>query len=132
ERACPLLVPLVEEGWFDHPATRLIASQYLDELVREGIDTLVLGCTHYPLLRPLLAELLGDGVVLIDSARETAAELAATLQAQGIAASPGSRRPSRWAATDDVARFAAVGGRFADEAIATAELVQLVEGQLVR
>ena len=54
-RACPLFVPLVEEGWTDHEATRLVASEYLEPLVEAQVDTLVLGCTHYPLLKPLLA-----------------------------------------------------------------------------
>lgn len=64
-RPCPLFVPLVEEGWLDSPATRLIAEEYLRPLVSNGIDTLVLGCTHYPLLMPLLADML-PGVQLID------------------------------------------------------------------
>ena len=60
-QACPLFVPLVEEGWFDHPATRLIAQEYLKPVIAEQIDTLVLGCTHYPLLKPLLQDILGTG-----------------------------------------------------------------------
>ncbi len=64
-RPCPLFVPLVEEGWLDSPATRLIAEEYLRPLVSNGIDTLVLGCTHYPLLMPLLTDML-PGVQLID------------------------------------------------------------------
>ncbi|MBP6510943.1 MAG: glutamate racemase [Candidatus Kapabacteria bacterium] len=64
-RPCPLFVPLVEEGWLDSPATRLIAEEYLRPLVANGIDTLVLGCTHYPLLGPVLSSIL-PGVELID------------------------------------------------------------------
>lgn len=64
-RPCPLFVPLVEEGWLDSPATRLIAEEYLRPLVANGIDTLVLGCTHYPLLMPMLTDML-PGVSLID------------------------------------------------------------------
>lgn len=64
-RPCPLFVPLVEEGWLDSPATRLIAEEYLRPLVSNGIDTLVLGCTHYPLLMPVLSDIL-PGVQLID------------------------------------------------------------------
>jgi glutamate racemase len=66
--ACPLFVPLVEEGWFDHPAAELIAREYLHPLVKAGIGALVLGCTHYPLLKPLLARVMGPDVELIDSA----------------------------------------------------------------
>ena len=65
-KACSLFVPIVEEGWIKHPATRLIAEEYLSDLKKENIDTLVLGCTHYPLLSQLLTELM-PGVSLIDS-----------------------------------------------------------------
>jgi len=71
-QACPLFVPLVEEGWFDHPATRLIAQEYLKPVLAEQIDTLVLGCTHYPLVKPLLQEIVGPKIKLIDSAEAMA------------------------------------------------------------
>ncbi|MFH2054708.1 MAG: glutamate racemase [bacterium] len=71
--ACPLFVPLVEEGYLDREATYLIAQDYLVPFLTNGVDTLVLGCTHYPLLKPLLRRVLGDSVTLIDSAVETAA-----------------------------------------------------------
>ncbi len=112
DRACPLFVPLVEEGWLTHPATRMIAAEYLAPMQAAGIDTLVLGCTHYPLLKPLLADVLGPEVTLIDSAEETAAELAGVLEERGVSAPAGSRAASRWAVTDDVARFAMVGAVF--------------------
>ncbi|MGH7664229.1 MAG: glutamate racemase [Gemmatimonadaceae bacterium] len=83
-RACPLFVPLVEEGWLDTEATRLIAREYLSPLVGARIDTLVLGCTHYPLLKPMLAEVLGDGVQLIDSAEQTAVATARVLATQRL------------------------------------------------
>lgn len=67
ERACPLFVPLAEEGWIDHESTRLIANEYLKELREKKIDTLVLGCTHYPLLSGVIQEVMGDSVTLIDS-----------------------------------------------------------------
>jgi glutamate racemase len=71
-RACPLLVPLIEEGWLEHPITDQIIMQYVGPLVDEGIDTLVLGCTHYPLLRNAMARLLGDSITLVDSAQNCA------------------------------------------------------------
>ena len=71
-RACPLLVPLIEEGWLESAITDEILRQYLGPLVAEGIDTLVLGCTHYPLLRNAIARLLGDGIALVDSAENCA------------------------------------------------------------
>ncbi|HDS01601.1 MAG TPA: glutamate racemase [candidate division Zixibacteria bacterium] len=70
--ACPLFVPLVEEGYLDKEATRLIAEDYLSIFTSNGIDTLVLGCTHYPLLKGIIHEILGRDIVLIDSAEETA------------------------------------------------------------
>ena len=71
-RACPLLVPLIEEGWLERPITDQIIMQYVGPLMDEGIDTLVLGCTHYPLLRNAIARLLGDTITLVDSAQNCA------------------------------------------------------------
>ncbi len=71
-RACPLFVPLIEEGWLDGPVTDEVVRQYLAPLVAEGIDTLVLGCTHYPLLRPAISRFLGGSVTLVDSAQNCA------------------------------------------------------------
>ncbi len=124
-RACPLLVPLVEEGWFSHPATRLIADEYLAPLRAVGVGTLVLGCTHYPLLTPLLQEAAGPEVILIDSARETARTVAAALEAAGLLAPPGAPVVHRFAVSDDPERFAAVGARFLGERLGEAEVVTL-------
>ena len=71
-RPCPLLVPLIEEGWLERPITDQIIMQYVGPIVDEGIDTLVLGCTHYPLLRKAMARLLGDSITLVDSAENCA------------------------------------------------------------
>jgi glutamate racemase len=71
-RACPLLVPLIEEGWLERSITDEIIMQYVGPIVEEGIDTLVLGCTHYPLLRKAMARLLGDSITLVDSAENCA------------------------------------------------------------
>ena len=85
-RACPLFVPLIEEGWLDHPVTDQVISQYLDPLVKGGIDTLVLGCTHYPLLRPTMARLLGDEITLVDSAQNCAQAVQELLIRENLAA----------------------------------------------
>ncbi|MBF0490546.1 MAG: glutamate racemase [Candidatus Omnitrophica bacterium] len=79
---CPLFVPLVEEGWFDHDITFRVAKEYLADFKKEGIDTLILGCTHYPLLRKTIARVMGSKVTLIDSAREVAMEVKEILGAQ--------------------------------------------------
>jgi glutamate racemase len=71
-RACPLLVPLIEEGWLESPITDEIILQYLAPLLKDGVDTLVLGCTHYPLLRNAIARLVGDKIALVDSAQNCA------------------------------------------------------------
>lgn len=85
-KACPLFCPLVEEGWLKDPVTYEVASRYLAELKDKDIDTLVLGCTHYPLLRNMIGEIMGDSVTLVNPAYETAIGLRALLEEQGIAA----------------------------------------------
>ena len=85
-RACPLLVPLIEEGWLENTITDEIIMQYLEPLLAEGIDTLVLGCTHYPLLRKAIARLLGDGVALVDSAENCAGAVRELLIRQKLCA----------------------------------------------
>ena len=131
-RACPLFVPLVEEGWLDRDATRLIATEYLAPMQDAGVDTLVLGCTHYPLLKPLLGEILGPDVVLIDSAEETAAETARVLGARGLRAvgrrdaSLTSDRPRhRFIASDAPDHFLRLGQRFLGSAIECVETLTL-------
>ena len=103
--ACPLFVPLVEEGWVDDPVTEAVARRYLEPLVDSGVDTLVLGCTHYPLLAPLLARVTGAGVALVDSAEAVAAEVATGLAERGLLALPG-RRQDQYFVTDGAERFA--------------------------
>jgi glutamate racemase len=93
-RACPLFVPLVEEGWLDHRVTRLVAEEYLAELRAANLESLILGCTHYPLLAPLLHELMGPAVTLVDSGAEAARATAQLLAERGqLAPDPGARGP---------------------------------------
>jgi glutamate racemase len=125
QRACPLLVPLVEEGWFDHPATELVAAEYLRELREACVRSLVLGCTHYPLLKPLLQRVMGPEVRLIDSGQATAAALETILVDKGLEA-PRDRKPDhRFVVSDDEARFRRVGSRFIGERLGKAEVVAL-------
>lgn len=126
-RACPLFVPLVEEGWFDRPATALVAEEYLAPLREQGIGALVLGCTHYPLLRPLLQRVMGPGVALIDSAGETASAVADVLADHNLLAGTIPEKPPthRFAVSDDPERFRTVGARFLGERLAGAEVVSL-------
>lgn len=83
-KACPLLVPLVEEGWVEDPVTKEVVRRYLGAFDGRGVDTLVLGCTHYPLLYTVISEIAGEDVVLVDPAYETAAVLARILQEKGL------------------------------------------------
>ncbi|MCB1214752.1 MAG: glutamate racemase, partial [Deltaproteobacteria bacterium] len=79
-QACPLFVPLVEEGWNDHPITEEVARIYLKGLKSQGVDTVILGCTHYPLLKTLLSRVLGTSIKLVDSAQESAMALQTLLK----------------------------------------------------
>jgi glutamate racemase len=121
-RACPLFVPLVEEGWTTHKATRLIAREYLAPLIEAEIDSLVLGCTHYPLLKPLLTDILGPSVRLIDSAEETAAETARVLERTNSAAPVRANAIYRFIASDDPLQFLQLGQRFLGDTIEGVEI----------
>src|SRR5579872_3771936 len=126
EKACPLFVPLIEEGWTDHTITRQVADIYLAELGQlsqsSGIspDVLVLGCTHYPLLKPLLHEMLPAQTSLVDSAEATADKVAEHFPQ--LSASANGARVKLYA-TDSVERFKALGERFLGRTIEKVELV---------
>jgi glutamate racemase len=116
--ACPLFVPLVEEGWTQHPATRMIAESYLEPIRSAGADTLVLGCTHYPLLAAVIGDVIGAGVTLVDSAAETAVTLRDVLAERGLEASgPAASGAHRFVATDAPEAFQRVGQRFIGPAL---------------
>jgi glutamate racemase len=87
---CPLFVPLAEEGWIDHHVTEMVAREYLKEFRDSDIDTLVLGCTHYPLLKPVIGRVMGSLVRLVDSAVETAREMKRVIHSRDLAGSNGN------------------------------------------
>ena len=122
-RACPLLVPLAEEGWVDGDVPRSVVETYLGSLCRSGIDTLVLGCTHYPLLRHVIAAVMGDAVALVDSAEETAREVGAALTSQGLARAAGAGSTSFFV-TDVPDRFVRIGQRFLGTRVESAVRVE--------
>jgi glutamate racemase len=124
---CALFVPLIEEGWIDHPATRLAAEQYLKPLHEVDIDVLILGCTHYPLLSGVIGSVLGEKVSLVDSGHETALEVKRILEEEGLLREPGAAPGHAFAASDSPMRFREVGSRFLAEPIVTVERVD-VEG----
>ena len=88
-QACPLFVPFVEEGWIKERAVFEVAESYLRPLKKAGVDTLILGCTHYPLLKPVIKKVMGEGVALIDSAKQAACEVKQILAQSGLLESQG-------------------------------------------
>ena len=112
-RACPLFVPLVEEGWTDHEATRLVAREYLEPMLEAEIDTLVLGCTHYPLLKPLLRDVLGpDRSFDRQRRRDGRRDGAYTVGARNSLRDANAEPVYRFIASDDPLQFLQLGQRF--------------------
>ena len=112
--ACPLFVPLVEEGWIYHPATKMIVKDSLQPLVEANLDCLILGCTHYPVLKSVIADILGPKVILVDSAAAVAEELR-RLMGNVIAPAPVGRGQNLAFMVTDVAdRFREVAKHFLD------------------
>ncbi|MBN1364970.1 MAG: glutamate racemase [Syntrophaceae bacterium] len=122
-QACPLFVPLVEEGWFDHPATKLIAQEYLKSVIAEQVDSLVLGCTHYPLLKPLLQDIMGKEVNLIDSAEAMAKTASDLINKQKIGNKKNSSPDYVFYVSDLPYRFQTIGERFLGRTLGRVELV---------
>jgi glutamate racemase len=125
ERACPLFVPLVEEGWVEHPVTERVAHIYIDEILGDGArdaDVLLLGCTHYPLIRPLLRRVAPAHIEIVDSAESTAAKVLHLLGADRSESSPGN---VRCYATDSVEKFRRLGEKFLGHPIESIELVDI-------
>jgi glutamate racemase len=121
--ACPLFVPLVEEGWLDGEVVSLIAEKYLSALKLFGVDTLVLGCTHYPLIKHVIADV--TGVPLIDSAIETAKEVREILSANDMLCNGEKRSFKEFFVTDSPEMFADTGERFLDHEISNISKIEL-------
>ena len=111
-RACPLFVPLVEEGWADDPIADEIAGRYLEPLRTAGVDTVILGCTHYPLLKGCLQRVLGEPVTLVDSAAAVAEVVASDLGRRRLLASPEATPEHHFCVTDAGERFQRMAERF--------------------
>lgn len=109
---CPLFVPLAEEGWSNNPVALLAAERYLQPLKEKGIDVLVLGCTHYPLLKNVINRVMGPGIRLIDSARETAREALAVLADSKLLRRRPGKRTHQYYVTDFPERFQHLGAKF--------------------
>ncbi|HRC86739.1 MAG TPA: glutamate racemase [Thermoanaerobaculia bacterium] len=121
---CPLFVPLVEEGWHADPVAEEVARRYLAPLLAAGIDTLVLGCTHYPLLAPVIRKVVGPGVALVDSAESVARTVAAALEHAGLARRDG-RPEHHFCVTDAAERFGRIAHLILGDEVERLELVEV-------
>lgn len=123
-KACPLFVPLAEEGWVSNEIARLTAKRYLADMVESGIDTLILGCTHYPLLKETIRSVVAEDIVLVDSGHEAALQLRALLESRGECKEKDSAKRSYFV-TDTPERFLRLGDRFLGEGIQSVEHVDI-------
>ena len=124
-RACPLFVPLVEEGWTDHEVTHRVAQIYLDEWRNDQLDTLILGCTHYPLLKDVIQSVLGDSVSLVDSAQETAKAVQRLLHERNLLTNKVQTGTHRVFTTDTPEKWNELAQRFLGQTLPNAELAAL-------
>lgn len=127
EKACPLFVPLAEEGWISHKATKLIAEEYLNELKQKNIDTLILGCTHYPILRDIIQEVVGDDVTLIDSGSAASVEVENYLNGRGIKNTSNNLGSHEYYVSDVPKKFKQIAERFLGREVEQVNKVDLEE-----
>lgn len=127
--ACPLFVPLAEEGWLDGKITKAIAEEYLAPLKKSGVDVLVLGCTHYPLLKPVIQRAAGRNVTLVDSAKETAKEVKLLLEENGLAKTAKAKPEYRFFVSDEPALFKKIGEKFLGRPIERIEKAEMGQGE---
>ncbi len=111
-KACPLFVPLVENGLTEHEITRLACSMYLEDIKSSGVDTLILGCTHYPMLKKVIGDFMGDSVTLIDPGYETAHFVRKFLEQNNLLATDGIRENHRYYVSDTVDGFEKMASLF--------------------
>ena len=124
-KPCPLFVPLAEEGWLDDAVALETARKYLTPIKKKEVDTLILGCTHYPLLEKVIAKVMGPSVRLVDSAAPTALRLKEILQKRGLLYPRERQAPLRIFVTDHVRNFARIGESFLGEALKSVKLVNV-------
>lgn len=125
QQACPLLVPLVEEGWIDEEITDRTVKKYIKPLLAKKIDTLVLGCTHYPLLRKTLERNLDKNIILVDSATSTALEVKRILDKKSLLASKNGKKYLKFYVSDNPEKFKKIGRRFFSKNITTIKKIDL-------
>ncbi len=125
-KACPLFVPLADEGWVEGDLVEQIVEQYLSEIKQSGIDTLVLGCTHYPLLKQTIQKVMGNEITLVDSAEETTSEIKKILTKEELLNNSGSESNREFYLTDVSDTFISVAGRFLGETIDKINMVDII------
>ena len=125
EKACPLFVPLAEEGWIDHKATKLIAEEYLEEFIKNSVDTLILGCTHYPILSKLIQEVMGEDVTLVDSGTAAYFEVENYLNGRGLRNDSSESGEHQYYVSDLPEKFKTIAERFLGTEIENLEKVEL-------
>ncbi len=125
EKACPLFVPLVEEGWTDHNVTKLVAQEYLQELIEQNLDTLILGCTHYPVILNVIQQTMGKEITLIDSGIAAADVVRAELNRIGLETNSNSLGRIEFYVTDIPSTFTKVAQIFLDQDIKEVIRVEL-------
>jgi glutamate racemase len=123
--ACPLFVPLVEEGWIDSKVTEMVAEEYLKPILNEKIDTLVLGCTHYPLLKGVFEKIIDSNVEIVDSSIETAKVVKSVLYKKGLLAQAGRKPLYKFYVSDYPQKFEEVAKRFLGHPLPDVECVSL-------
>ena len=122
-QSCPLFVPLVEEGWLNGVISRQVAEKYLEPMTHQQSDTLILGCTHYPLLASTIQQVLGAGVTLVDSAKQTADEVRGVLVGTDTLSDRRAKPRYRFFVTDEPQHFNQLGHRFLGRLIGSVERV---------
>lgn len=125
-RDCPLFVSFVEEGWLTGPVIRAVAEKYLEPLLKANVDTVILGCTHYPLLKPVIQEVMGSDVTLIDSGEAAATHVAQILKTQDLLAAPSVPPVFQCHVTDAVSSFAEVAHQFLEDPLPQIHHVHLI------
>lgn len=125
-KECPLFVPLVEEGWLNEKVTRDVAAHYLEVLKKQGVKTLILGCTHYPLLKSVIQKVVGKDIKLIDSAKAVAIEVKNVLTKRALLNSKNTKPEYSFYVSDELTNFAVMGRRFLGREIGRVRLVHHV------
>lgn len=124
---CPLFVPLIEEGWLDSPVTEEVARIYLKPVLEHKIDTLILGCTHYPLIIPVIRKIVGEGIAIVDTAQETTYEVQQLLTSRGLLNRQTTPAQHQFVVTDFPQKFEEIALRFLGTPITNVTQIALDE-----